>query len=103
MAIHEEIHNTIEALISEVVQQDNKWPRKAQEGYEDDYMEDLFACHRCNDWYPWFCFTRLAPKEGCDVYALMVDDESFRGTVRWACDTCFANVLVQERLILRTK
>lgn len=72
------------------------WPRRPHSRYESKEFrnEDLFECHHCKQFFPWFKFTKgrnlalhISNYTGDDTYRYMNDDKD-RGGRRWACDYC---------------
>jgi hypothetical protein len=82
------------------------WERKPHDNPEwREYRnEDLFLCHVCNCWQPWFSFCKgatLIVKDADDTYKYMNDDKD-RGGYRWACDTCINKILYSNYIITIT-
>jgi len=80
-----------------------KWDRRPSSEWPDERREDLFHCHSCNRWFPWFKFVNghyTIFSSGRDVYEIMNGDDL--GGHRWACDLCIYRVLRMEKLITIT-
>ena len=80
------------------------WERKPHDDarFSEFRMEDLFLCHLCKEWYPWFIFCKgkmlFIDNNDNDIYSLMVN-ESHRDGKRWACDYCI-NICIKKHNII---
>lgn len=84
-----------------------KWERKPSDNvnWKEKRVEDLFKCHICKNWYPWFKFCKgkvisFGDKEE-NTYSLMNDEED-RGGYKWSCDMCLDKFLFQNKIITIT-
>ena len=86
-----------------------KWERKPREDppeWSEFRIEDLFFCHNCKGWLPWFKFRQgkliaFPDTESDNTYDYMNDDED-RGGRRWACDYCIDKILYDNNIITIT-
>jgi len=86
-----------------------KWERKPREDppkMKKFRNEDLFLCHNCKGWFPWFQYCdgkiiALPDTDSDNTYAYMNDDED-RGGRRWACDYCIEKILYENNIITIT-
>ena len=73
------------------------WPRKPRCGskFKEHRIEDIFECHVCKQWYPWFKYSNSAAAafgfESKGIYDAM-DNYNEHGH-RWACDVCTRDLL----------
>jgi len=87
------------------------WKRKPRDDppeYTKFRNEDLFLCHNCKDWLPWFkyCNGKIIALSDIDtdsdnIYEYMNDDKD-RGGRRWACDNCIDKILYDNNIITIT-
>ena len=84
------------------------WKRKHHPEWKEHRIEDLFLCHTCKDWYPWFNFTmgkKIALHDNSNyddiTYAYMNDEED-RGGRTWACNLCIEKILYNNKIITIT-
>lgn len=86
------------------VQLNPVWERKPREDpphFKEHRMEDLFRCHTCNKWFPWFIFSKgktvlfgeSTSTESIDRTYQLMNDENERGGKRWACNYCIDGAL----------
>ena len=85
-----------------------KWERKPRDlpEWAKFRIEDLFLCHNCKGWFPWFKFCdgkiiALPDTDSNNTYAYMNDDKD-RGGRRWACDYCIEKILYESKIITIT-
>jgi hypothetical protein len=84
------------------------WERKPREEdiFKNHRIEDLFLCHICKDWSPWFYFTKgfmlaFDNSNGDNTYKYM-DDIEDRGGYRWCCNYCIDKIMYNNKLITIT-
>ena len=80
-----------------------KWERKPCKEFKEHRDEDLFKCHTCNNWIPWFYYTdgkklAVGGDDGNDTYKFMNDDDD-RGGRQWSCNNCIDKFLHKNKLI----
>ena len=79
------------------------WKRKPNPDFKDARIEDLFVCHTCKDWYPWFLFTTgkllVFKNEKTDITYAYMDDREDRGGRTWACNLCIDKILYNNKII----
>lgn len=74
--------------------------------WKEFHMGDLFLCHKCKGWWPWFKFCNgkiiaLPDTNSSNTYDYMNDDKD-RGGRRWACDYCIDKILYDNNIITIT-
>ena len=92
-----------------LISMNKKWERKPREDppeWAKFRIEDLFLCHNCKGWFPWFkyCVGQkiVFPNTNSDnTYEYMNDNED-RGGRRWACDDCIKKLLYESKIITIT-
>jgi hypothetical protein len=82
------------------------WKRKPHPEWKEHRIEDLFLCHTCKNWYPWFTFRMgkffaIPSHNGENTYDYMNDKED-RGGRRWSCDMCIYKILYNNKIITIT-
>ena len=89
---------------------DKPWTRKPRDDelFKHDRTEDLFLCHTCQEWYPWFHYGKGSDmifgnlnNTNTFTYSLLNDDED-RGGYRWSCDICINKILFENNIITIT-
>lgn len=80
------------------------WKRKCrdEDNFRDFRNEDLFVCHTCKKYYPWFCFCKgcvfIFRGDGSCTYEYMNDNKD-RGGRQWSCDRCIDKILHNNKII----
>lgn len=122
--IKEKIESYLQCKIAEPIiynaSEDNKednqksnllWERKPHPNWGDDPIEDLFLCHNCNGWWPYYKYDngKEVALNKCAwawntegrTYSFMNDDKD-RGGRRWACNYCVDKILYDNNIITVT-
>ena len=85
---------------------EKEWTRKPHDIWKDDRIEDLFLCHNCNSWYPWFNYCKGAQLaihkkiHECNETYRYMNDEHDRRCKKWACDLCIEQLLEEKNMII---
>ena len=79
------------------------WKRKPRPEWKDFRNEDLFLCHKCNDWFPWFLYCigkNIALNNYEDNTYKYMNNDKDRGGRIWACNYCINKILYNNNMII---
>jgi hypothetical protein len=85
---------------------DKPWKRKPRNepNFKDHRIEDLFYCHTCKEYYPWFSFCKgkifvFSGNDNDDNTYEYMNDIKDRGGYQWSCDICIDKILYNNKII----
>ena len=91
----------VQLILDDINKRNKPWIRIPSKDYPDCRDEDLFLCHHCKKYYPYYDFDlgiNIESHGKNDVYRLM-NNEDDRGGRVWACNNCITNTLFNDKLI----
>jgi len=84
-----------------------KWQRKPCDDpieWKEFRDEDLFLCHNCKGWWPYYKYTqgKIFEFGDDDNTYKFINDNKDRGGRKWACNYCMEKILYENNIITIT-